>query len=109
MGCIKKTDEALFYQKKKGLMVVHPEFYIFDTNPVFIKQLEEYVWSEWKGLSKDEKQANARPKDINDHQVENFHRLVVHPTLFIPYQLRRSTSIPASADGGVADNEFDPY
>ncbi len=108
MGCIKKTDEALSFQKKKGLMVIHPEIYIFDTCPVTIKQLEEYVWSEWKGTSKDEKQPNARPKDINDHQVENLHRLIIYPTPFVPYQLRRSTSIPASA-GGAADNEFDPY
>jgi len=109
MGCIKKTDEALTYQKKKGLMVIHPKVYIFDTCPVAIKQIEEYVWSEWKGSSKDEKQANARPKDINDHQVENLHRLLIHPTPFISYQLRRSNVIPARADSDIADHGFDPY
>jgi len=97
MAGIKKTNEALDYELKQGKMFRAPEAYIFDTCIVFIKQIDEYVWSEHKGAMKDEKQPKGRPKDINDHQVENMHRLLLHNTPFIPYSLRRSSAIPHSS------------
>ena len=103
MGGIKKTNDALDYEMKGGRMIRPPEIYIFDTCPVAIKQLEEYVWSDWKGPTKDEKQPRGTPKDINDHQVENMHRLLLYKAIFIPYALRQSSSI------STEDVEFDPY
>lgn len=84
MGGIKRTNDALDYQVVEGRMIRPPELYIFETCPIMIKQLEEYVWAEWKGASKDSKQPNGKPKDINDHQVENLHRLLMSEPVFIP-------------------------
>ena len=103
MAGIKRTNDALDYEIKGGLMVREPEIYIFDTLPVTIKQLEEYVWSNWKGPTKDEKQPSGRPKDINDHQPENLHRLLLHEPQHIPYEFRQSGS------ASVEDDNFDPY
>lgn len=86
MAGIKRTNDALNYTEIKGKMVKPPELYIFDTCPVAIKQLDEYVWSDWKGSSKDDKQPRAKPKDVHDHQVENLHRLLLSEPVFVPKQ-----------------------
>ena len=106
MAGIKRTNDALDYQEVIGKMVRPPELYIFDTCPVAIKQLDEYVWQEWKGPSKDDKQPNARPKDRNDHQVENLHRLLLSEPAHIPYQLMRGNQ---SIDYQKELEDLDPY
>lgn len=83
---IKRTNDAFDYQMIGNEFVRKPEIYYFDTCPVAIKQTEEYVWQEWKGRGADEKQLNPRPRDRNDHQVENLHRLLIHEPQFVPYQ-----------------------
>lgn len=106
MAGIKRTNDALFYQMNEGRIVKPPELYIFDTCRVTIKQLNEYVWQEWKGASKDTKQLNARPRDKDDHQCENLHRLLLHEPVFIPYQ-------PRNRGGGTSYQDevrsLDPY
>lgn len=106
MACIKRTNDALDYQMNDGNMVKPPEMYVFDTCPVAIKQLEQYVWQEWKGTAKDEKQLNARPRDKDDHQVENMHRLLLSEPVFIPYQARSTRQGPSYED---EMKELDPY
>jgi len=108
MAGIKRTNDALNFQLKEGRMVMPPELYIFDTCPVVIKQLEEYVWGEWKGTSKDMKQPMARPVDRNDHQVENLHRLLLAEPTFMPYQLRQETHRIGKTDF-EQEQSLDPY
>lgn len=102
---IKRTDDALSYQMIEGKMIVPPELYIFDTCPVAIKQLDEYVWQEWKGAAKDDKKASSRPRDKDDHQPENLHRLLLHEPSFVAYPVRNTRF------GGYENEikEFDPY
>ena len=110
MAGIKRTDQALDYQMVQGKMVRPPELYVFDTCPVTIKQMEEYVWDEYKGKGSDEKQAKGRPKDKMDHQPENLHRLLLHEPQFYPYEMR---NVPIGGGmvgiNAVATDEFDPY
>ena len=75
-GCIIRTDEALSYEEKGGELIKAPEIYYFDTCEVAIKQMEEYVWDDYTGKSADDKQSKGKPKDKNDHMVENAHRLL---------------------------------
>lgn len=107
MAGIKRTNDALHYEMKDGMMVKAPELYIFDTCPVAIKQLEEYVWQEWKGSDRDSKQPRGKPRDKDDHQVENLHRLLLSEPVFIPH-IRRSSS---SRGQSYAEEEarLDPY
>lgn len=118
MAGIKRTNDALSYQEVQGKMVKPPELYIFDTCPVAIKQLEEYVWSEWKGPSKDDKQPRAKPKDVNDHQVENLHRLLLAEPVFTFYtQQLTQRSVPNASGFAMTeegrydyhDSDLDPY
>src|SRR3990167_5390463 len=103
MAGIKRTNDALDYETKEGQMFRPPELFIFDTCPITIKQMEEYVWADYKGSSKDEKQPMGRPKDINDHMPENLHRLLLHEPSFVPYELREA-ALPTSSS-----QDFDPY
>lgn len=98
MAGIKRTNDALDYQMIDGNIIRPPELYVFDTCPVLIKQLEEYVWQEYKGASKDEKQLNSRPRDKDDHNVENLHRLLLHEPMYVPYQTRNEHSGPDYQD-----------
>lgn len=103
VGSIRRTDDALYFEEKDGHMVVAPEVYFFDTLSVAIPQLENYVWDEYRGRIKDEKQPKASPKDKNDHQPENIHRLIVEELEFkemehesIISRLKRSNKKQAS-------------
>ena len=108
MGGIKRTDDALFYQVVQGKMVRSPEVYFFNTCPVAIKQMEEYVWSEWKGPSKDYKQAMGKPRDINDHQVENTHRLLSSEPVFVPMEKHEAAS-RTGPSYREEEEQLDPY
>lgn len=107
MAGIKRTNEALDYEMKGGKMFRPPELYIFDTCPITIKQLEEYTWSNWGGRNADEKELKARPRDVNDHNIENLHRLLMHEPKHIDYSFRESSAVVGSNELNVSD--FDPY
>lgn len=110
MAGIKRTNQALKYQLVKGEMVKPPELYIFDTCPVTIKQLTEYVWDEYKGKSADDREAKGSPRDKNDHQPENLHRLLLHEPRFVPYEFRHGTPGGTPDEISVIHNDsFDPY
>lgn len=85
VGCIRRMDDALYYEERAGELIKAPEIYWFETVPVAIKQTENYVWDEYKGKAADEKQSKGKPKDKDDHQVENEHRLLKEEYQFIEY------------------------
>jgi len=118
MGGIKRTNDALDYQEVNGKMLRPPEIYFFDTVPIMIKQLDEYVWQEWKGASKDNKKKNPNPRDINDHQPENLHRLLLSEPIYIHPQAQEMRSKPAGGSGqpmseegrfDYHDSDLDPF
>jgi len=86
--------------------------------PIMIKQLDEYVWQEWKGASKDNKNKNPNPRDINDHQPENLHRLLLSEPIYIHPQAQEMRSKPAGGSGqpmseegrfDYHDSDLDPF
>lgn len=107
MAGIKRTNDAFDYEEKGNNLVRPPELFIFDTCTVTIRQLEEYVWQEWKGPSKDSKQPRGVPRDINDHQPENLHRLLLSEPVHIPYQLRQDRYSGPTEE--QEEEELDPY
>lgn len=107
MGGIKRTNDALNFQMNEGRMIVPPELFIFSSLKVTIKQLSEYVWQEWKGAAKDDKKASSRPRDKDDHQAENLHRLLLHEPSFMPYQpYQGSQRGPSYSE---EEDSLDPY
>ena len=111
MAGIKRTETAFDYEMVGGKFIRQPELFIFDSCIVTIKQLEEYVWQEFKGRSADDKEQSGRPKDKNDHMPENLHRLLLHEPRFIPYEFRAGARrLPQSSGlSDIAESDFDPY
>jgi len=108
---IKRTEDAFNFEMVGGKLIKAPELYIFDTCLTTIKQLEEYVWAEYKGNTADSREKSGRPQDKNDHMPENLHRLLLAEPKFVPYQLRNYNLEALSTSGmsEVAKNDFDPY
>lgn len=106
MAGIKRTNDALNYELKEGTLIRQPEIYIFDTCPITIKQLDEYVWVEIKGPSRDDKKQSAKPRDRDDHMPENLHRLLLAEPTFIPYTWGKGNQSP---DLVKEELELDPY
>ena len=106
MGGIKRTNDAFGYQMHTdGTMIQPPEIYIFNTCPVTIKQLDQYVWAEWKGSSKDDKKASSRPRDKDDHQPENLHRLLLSEPVWTPYE----EEVAVGGNYEQETKDLDPY
>ena len=79
-------------------MVKSPEVFVFDTCPITIKQIEEWVWQENKGRSADMKQERGKPVDKNDHQPENLRRLLQANFYFEPEDDRGYTERDTNPD-----------
>lgn len=103
VGGIKRVDEAFDYEIKGGVFIREPEVFIFNTCRVTVKQLEEYVWDDYKGRTADGKQPKGKPKDRNDHMPENLRRLLVHEPKFVP------KPVSYGYNSHDEDEEFDPY
>jgi phage terminase large subunit-like protein len=82
--CIKRTDNAFKYEYRDGQMIIEPEVYIFRSCTGLTKELQGYVWDEYKGKTADEKTPKGQPKDKDDHFVENLHRLLIEDYKFRP-------------------------
>jgi len=109
MSGIKRTNDALDYELKNGVFIKEPEIYIFDTLKTTIVQMDNYVWEEWKGSSKDSKKLSGHPRDKDDHMPENMHRLLLHDLQFINYQLSSTYRSEGGGDYEREAREMDPY
>jgi len=109
MSGIKRTTDALDYEIKNGVFIKEPEFYIFDTLKTTIVQLDNYVWEEWKGSSKDSKKLSGHPRDKDDHMPENMHRLLLHDLQFINFQFSNNYRGDGAGDYEQEVRDMDPY
>lgn len=97
--CIRRTDVALKYEKKGEDFIREPEVFVFSNCSGLDKELLNYVWDEYKGRTAEERTPKPQPKDINDHFVENLHRLIIEEYTFIPY---------SPPERGIGES-FDPH
>lgn len=73
------VNERLFYDKTRPLSSTnHPKlFFIRETTRECIRQLQSYVWDDWRGASKDSRSQKEKPKDINKDMPDCVRYLVV--------------------------------
>lgn len=74
---IRMTNEALTYVFQKGNVIIKPRLFVFNTCERTIWEFENYIWDEWKGRQTLEKNPKQKPKDVNDHMMENIHRALL--------------------------------
>jgi len=98
IGGIRRTDEALNYTEQNDEIIKPPELYVFDTCERTIKEFENYVWDEYRGRGSDERDPKPRPKDKNDHFIEDVHRLLIQEYKFVYPQVYTPD-----------DEDFDPH
>lgn len=55
-----------------------PEIYVFDNCRTTIDEFNNYVWDEWRGKDKAQRSPKNKPKDKDDHMMENLYRLLLH-------------------------------
>lgn len=82
---IRRTQQALLYQEKDGLMVELPELFVFNTCIRHIWEFEHWQWTEWSGKSAEFKDKSEKPQDKNDHQMENLGRFLIDDPIFTTY------------------------
>lgn len=95
---IRRTDKAFRYEKLGSIFIKEPELYIFSNCVGHIRELQNYVWDEYQGRSRDQRDPKAKPKDINDHFVENIHRLLLEEFTFYEKSVKEEVF-----------GNFDPY
>lgn len=89
---IRRTDQALKYEVKNGQMIKKPEIFIFSNCIGLIKELQNYVWDDYRGSAKDERDPKGRPKDKDDHFIENLHRLLMAEFNFVSYEIYENSA-----------------
>lgn len=101
----RRIKDALDYEKRGREIIVAPEFYTFDTNTRLIYELEHYQWDEWKGRTAENKNPKEKPKDKDDHQIENLGRILVREPQWRPMP----RSFASANIGQRTQKDLDPF
>ena len=62
------------------------EIYVFSTCERTLWEIKRYIWDEWKGGSKDARDPKPKPRDKDDHQMENLYRLLLLEPMYVSPQ-----------------------
>jgi len=100
---VRMTNEALAYTAVSGRMILQPKLFAFDICERTIWEFDNYIWDEWKGRSAFERNPKNRPKDQDDHMMENVHRAMLAQLEWRP-MMRENERI-----GVVSSSSLDPY
>lgn len=104
-AAIKRTKDALNYQYQNGIWIRQPELYVFNTCKVHIHEFTHWQWEDWKGKTAENKGMKEKPKDKDDHMMENVGRLLLDEPVFVPMER------PTRSSGQSINSEasLDPY
>ena len=53
------------------------ELYVFKSCQETLREFENYVWDEYKGRTREEKEPKNSPRDKDDHMLENLYRILL--------------------------------
>lgn len=80
----RRIKDALAFEKVGKEMISAPELYVFDTCTRTIYEFEHYQYDEWKGRTAEEKAPKEKPKDKDDHMIENIGRIMITEPVWTP-------------------------
>lgn len=83
---ILRVREGLGVRDREGVTgrVRMPEIYFFKTLKRTKYEIVRYVWDDWRKV-KDQRTPKARPKDKDDHQMENLYRIILREPPWLDY------------------------
>ena len=91
---ILRVKQALKYGRdENNVLVKTPELFIFNTCERTQWEFKRYVWQEWSVKMQDQRNSKGKPKDKDDHMMENLYRLLLLEPKHI-YLLDEDFSIP---------------
>ena len=102
---IRLTNEGLSYTAKAGKIVIAPKFFVFENNERTIWEFENYVWDDWRGKDGQDRNPKGKPKDVDDHMMENIHRAFLARIAFTRQVKSNSTLDTVEVKSG----DLDPY
>lgn len=59
------------------------EIYFFDTLERTLWEIRRYLWDEWRGITKESRDPKPKPRDKDDHMMENLYRLLLLDPQFV--------------------------
>lgn len=83
---IKRTRSALAYEEVNGQVIVPPELYVFSNCLRTIWEFEHWQWDEWRGKTAEDRSSKEKPKDKDDHMMENIGRILLENVSFLEMQ-----------------------
>jgi len=82
--------DALDYFFEGEEMTIRPTLYFFNTCKKTIYEMENYVWDEHGGKTQDSRDPKPKPKDKNDHHIENIGRILIQKFGFQPTEKKET-------------------
>lgn len=74
---ILRVQQALRYGIEDGIVIKSPELFMFDICQRTEWEFRRYVWDEWSPSMSEKKTPRSRPRDKDDHMMENLYRLLL--------------------------------
>lgn len=85
VGGIRLTDDALSFTQENGILLRRPQLSVFNHLDKTTYEFEKgYQWDEYTGKGADMKDPKPKPRDKDDHFMENLHRLLTLRPTFEP-------------------------
>lgn len=81
---ILRVKQALHFGMEDCIVTKSPELYIFNNCQRTDWEFKRYTWDEWSPRMREQKTAKLKPKDKDDHMMENLYRLLLLEPKFIP-------------------------
>ena len=90
---ILRVQQSLQFGQENGIITKAPELYIFNTCTRTDYEFKRYVWDEWSVRMQEQRNAKAKPKDKDDHMMENLYRLLLLEPKHYPQEFDEDVNI----------------
>lgn len=82
-----RVKQALAFEEREGESgkVKMPEIFFFKTLKRTRWEIQRYVWDDWRRI-RDKKDPKQKPKDKDDHMMENLYRIMLREPCWVDYE-----------------------
>lgn len=87
MDAVRKIKNALNWKKVGDEWIKVPQVFVFDRCVRLIWEIEHWQWDDWRGRTAVHKSPKEKPKDKDDHEIENLGRILLEDMAFSEYRL----------------------
>lgn len=97
MAAVRRTKDALSFRSVGDRMIKPPEMYAFSNCVRHIYEFEHWQWADWSGKMAERRSLSEKPRDKDDHMMENVGRFLIDEPKYIePVYEDNVTSVQAT-------------